>query len=374
MRVLYVASNPEQRGTLLLEREITLLQRRLADAPGELIDFRFLPDLSVEDLNREVRKFQPTIVHISAHGSHGHLHLKSAERAPGTNRKVEKAVSGLHLATLLRCTPPPQLVYLNACDSAPLAEAISDTLCMAIGTTAPITNRAALASVLQFYERLLAGSTLLDAYESSLALLTVLDNTTTTKFFFPPSAAPKDTVLVDVPQFIARFSEHTAKNKKRIIDSDANKDGTVELELGLSGCPTGTTQVVFFTDDPTFISDDDDEDDDDDWGEPDKLALDMALITRAQPNRGVVWAGGPLWLDGDCRFFAVGVVGDGRLFTTRGLVSEALERYHSRQWYGRLTKAQSLSITNAIRDLRARDGGPPPQPGAINRRRKRPGK
>ena len=173
MKVLYIASSPQDQGPLLLEREITALQRHAASSVGEPVEFRFLPQLPVEALHQEVCNFQPTIVHISAHGERDSLAFSSEENVPGTDQKEEIPVSAAQLSVMFCCSPPPKLVYLNACNSTRIAEAIGKKLCcLAIGTTEEITNRAAMASAVQFYRRLLAGATAREAFEASHALLT----------------------------------------------------------------------------------------------------------------------------------------------------------------------------------------------------------
>ena len=100
MKVLYIASSPQDQGPLLLEREITALQRHAASSVGEPVEFRFLPQLPVEALHQEVCNFQPTIVHISAHGERDSLAFSSEENVPGTDQKEEIPVSAAQLSVM----------------------------------------------------------------------------------------------------------------------------------------------------------------------------------------------------------------------------------------------------------------------------------
>jgi hypothetical protein len=75
MKIMYVASNLSDAGDLVLEREITELQRRLIGVAGEAIELLTFPQLPIEQLPLELSKLKPDILHISSHGMDGSLAL-----------------------------------------------------------------------------------------------------------------------------------------------------------------------------------------------------------------------------------------------------------------------------------------------------------
>ncbi len=349
MKVLFLASNPQDQQTLTLEREITELQRRLGTSSGEEVVFKFLPALPIEDFTSEVMKFQPTVVHLSAHAGDDSLFLANADK-----QRVE--VTGATLAALLDVAVPPALVYINACKSDNVAQALSKVIPVAIGTTAPITNRAARASALLFYERLLSGATVTQAYSSSSALLKALENGgAESRLFQRPGSLPELMTLVGVPQIVAKFVAEEVKGRLKIY-CDPNKYEEYEIEVGVSGCRSDTNQVVFFTDDETMSDMEEGWGEEFDLEEDDERAAEYAKIVRGPPVRSVIWGDSTWFAGGDFRVFACGVTGSGRSFSAFGMVCDALEASLKAGRYKGLSKEQRAKIETAITQLRKHDG------------------
>jgi hypothetical protein len=239
--------------------------------------------------------------------------------------------------TLAAFLPPdrkPRLIYLNACDSQDIARALAATIPMAIGSTAPITNRAARAGAVTFYERVLSGTSIQHAFSVAQKMVEMLqDRQASAVLHVRPGLDPDDVVLHTVPRIIADF-----------VNGDPTpRRGHYKIRLGLVGCPANTTQVVFFTDDEKFIDD-----------EEDNLPEDLCLVARGVPVRGVLWvAAEDDWeINGDFRLFAAGVTGDGTTFSLASTLCEAIEtRYH-------LASRHDLSsdIAAALAELRREDG------------------
>ncbi|KAA1054453.1 CHAT domain-containing protein [Azospirillum argentinense] len=324
MRVLYVASNPADASALNLDREITELQRRFTDGSADPVSFFFLPGLRIEELHGELMRRKPDILHLSAHGAEDALALSNeAGKAVNITAEVLKA--------LVDYEYQPRLVYLNACNSAGLAEALAETVPMAIGSTAPITNRAARAAAVAFYERMLAGATVQSAFNAARRLLEAMeDDTASMRLCHRAEISVATEVLHRQPRLIADFKDGKAKQKGDYYTVD----------FGVVGCPANTTQVVFFTDDEDFIQDMDDVED------------DLCSIARGIPVRGVVWSPWSWEVRGDFRIFAVGVTGDGRSYTVGSTLCEAIESRY------RFAPASAVpdEIAHAIRVLRSRDG------------------
>ena len=104
MNVLFVASRDQE--SLMIQREITLLQQRALAAAGEDVTFHFLPDISVEDLPLELSRHQPDVLHISAHGRAAGFDFANSS---GDLVVLKPAA----LLSLLHPEHPPRLIYLK---------------------------------------------------------------------------------------------------------------------------------------------------------------------------------------------------------------------------------------------------------------------
>jgi len=338
MKVLYIGSKADNQLTLQLEREVTDLQRRFRDAAGEPVDFRFLPHVFAEELSMEIAKERPDILHISTHSSRQTLSIANA-----SGNDVDLTADTL--AAFMPFDKAPGLVYLNSCDSGDIARKLIGTVPLAIGTSAPITNRAARASVVAFYSRILEGASVGHAFEVANKTISVLQNGNAGAVLHAaPGIVPDSHYLHRPPRIIASFYEH---------DTPPNK-GPYCIQVGLWGCPANTTQVVFFTDDESFIDTESKSKYRAAMGHETRLATDLSFIVRGTPKRSVMWMSDSWWVaDGDFRLFAIGITGDGTSFAVpMSLASEAILRRY------RMTPGGVLPerVSKALGRLRMQDG------------------
>lgn len=292
MKVMFVGSNPKDHGPLAFERDITALQRRVASAAGLDVEFVFLPACTLEELPQELATHRPDVLHFSSHGeASGHLVLADA-----TGRDCH--LTGSMIGALVDPERPPKIVYLSACDSEQIAHDLMGLGLAAIGVTAPITNGAARASAVCFYDRLLRGYSVGQAHQASEAVLKSL-NTTDVKV---PLAIPKGSrlatsTLLRVPRLVA----------EPVRTPRWNHDGTFEIELrvGVVNYPMDTVRVAFFTPDSSF----------------DDLGIDDAYTDDWTGN--VCWSEG--WIvNGDFLVVATGASPSQKTFAEATLASEAM--------------------------------------------------
>jgi len=332
VKVMYVACNPSGESELMLEREITELQRRAINAAGEPVEFLFFPELSVEELPLEISKNRPDILHVSAHGDKGILALANSEGA-------EVVLTGEILLHFIDKEYSPLLVYLNACNSDKIAQELTVKVSMAIGTTAPITNRAAIASARLFYERLLSGGTVDEAFKSGKYMIEALQSSEATSMLFTNgNVDPSKTRPYQRPRIVAR-------SKNNLFKPD--KSDRFKLEWGVIGCHKNTIQLVFFTVDETFI----DEKRKDKQTDEAFLASQLCRVIRRTPVRGVLWSNEPEWTYGDHKIFASWVTAGGEIFSIESTLCEALELYY--RYYNKDIPDQAKQ---AILQLQKNDG------------------
>jgi hypothetical protein len=328
MKVLYVASKSPVETDLMLTAEITELQRRFAARAADVVEFNLLPDLSVEELPGELSRFRPDILHIASHGEDEGLSLSA---------RAGDAIS-VSAPVLHAFLPPnriPRLIYLNACNSGPIAKelALKWSVPMTIGSTAPITNRAARSAAVAFYDRLLAGLPVHTAFVTCKRMLEAMTKShASANLFHSQETKPELEILHPVPMLLADFGNPQAR---------PHREGEYSFRLGLRGCPANTTQVIFFTDDESFAGDEED------WEN------DMSWIIRTAPVNGVIWSSDAWWrANGDHRLFAVCARAGSDCFTVAGMLCEAIEnRYRSSRGDKLPTK-----VAVALEHLRANNG------------------
>lgn len=300
MKVLYVGSKPTGDADLNLTREITELQRRFGAASAEPVIFNILPDIKVETLPGELGKFRPDILHIASHSDKEELSLSDEA---GNQVKVTAKM----LSVFLPPMRPPRIVYLNSCNSEQIARELAEdkATAMAIGSTAPISNRAARASAVAFYECLLAGLSIGRAYATAKGMLEALSRSTASMKIFPEDSQEMETEIMNpLPTLVADISTSTP-----------NRYGEYGFRFGLHGCPASTTQVSFFTDDESFIQSED------------SFENDLSLIIRTGPVNGMLWADEDTWRAmGDHKLFAAGVKAGGGCFIVEGTLCAAIEQ------------------------------------------------
>ena len=160
--VLFLAADPTDASRLRLGEEFRAIQEKLQLAKLRE-QFRLeLPRLSLRpaDISQALLDVQPRIVHFSGHGtSTGALCF---ENEMGTIHLVQPDA----LAALFKqFAQQVDCVFLNACYAEKQAKAIAQYINYVIGMSQAISDEAAIAFTIGFYQALGAGRTIDEAYE-----------------------------------------------------------------------------------------------------------------------------------------------------------------------------------------------------------------
>jgi hypothetical protein len=309
MKVLYIASNDAKSGPLRIEQDITELQRAISQVSGDPITFIFLPALPFEDIEQQIAIFKPDILHITAHGKPGELFLSnSAEMQVPLSSATLRAVLAAHI---------PRLVYINACTSREIATDLAGFVPHAIGTSADITNFAARKSAVSFYRYLLRGHSLDVAFQASSATASTLDASVKTEIFSRTGFEQSREFFYSVPKLLAYFIDHDFSPSKQRYD----------FMIGMAGASEATMQIVFCTDDESFLTNDTDKVQDDDEIIPE---VKLCEVVRTNAIKGEVWTEKNNWQDieGDFRLYALGITSSGRCYSIAGTLCEALTNFY----------------------------------------------
>lgn len=347
MRILFIASNPKGERPVNLSLQITALQQVFLAASNESVQFTVLPRLPFEDLQHYVRQIAPDILHITSHGEDDGLIFADRRRH---SVKIEPEA----LLSYVDKNKPPRLIYLNACNSDRMAKSLVERVPLAIGTTAEIEIGAACDSACAFYDCLLRGASVAEAFEvGKQVVLGKQHNQCKTVLEWNKRliADPTKEIFYQPPQLVARFVDPDEGDEDDLDYNDdrcePDKGGLYYFRIGVIGCPPSSSQVVIFTDDSSFIKDKKER----------ELENNLSEIVRAKPERGEIWLAGSLWnAYGDFRLFGTVVAGDSVFSVSSRLAQALLAFYEHVQRKGNLKGWKMEEVYKAVKNLRKYDG------------------
>lgn len=184
-RILLLGSNPDGTTRLRLDREARAIEDALGATPAKRRRFELLQGWasSALDLQQDLFRHRPELVHYSGHGSaDGELVLEPQRfRDMARNEVGSRAVAGgvsapiAALARLLAVAPCTRCVVLNACHSAALAEAVAEQADCAIGMATAVSDDGAVAFAWGFYHALAQGESVAAAFGLASVQLELID-------------------------------------------------------------------------------------------------------------------------------------------------------------------------------------------------------
>lgn len=167
-KILVLASNPVNTKLLRLDeeaREIGESLRRGEQGSAFTVESRWAA--RIRDLSRAMLDCRPQLVHFSGHGNPVGLSFEDHE---GRAQTVKVAA----LSNLFKLfSGQVECVVLNACHSAPQAEAIAEHVPYVVGMTKALPDGAAIKFAGGFYDALGAGRSYQDAYKFGCSALEV---------------------------------------------------------------------------------------------------------------------------------------------------------------------------------------------------------
>lgn len=220
-------------------------------------------------------------------------------------------------------------------NSQAIAEKLTTVVKLAIGTTSSITNRTARASALLFYDRIISGASVKDAFEAGRVTIEAMQaRQVTSQLYAAIGVRPEEVWLYHVPRLIAKFYE----------DNYSARNDNYNVEFGVAGFPSNTCQIVFFSDETSDADED-----------------EVCTVVRGTAVQGALWDEEnyePVY--GDYRVYACGITRSGKTFTVTSTLCQALETYFKLH----RDKVPPEAV-DAIAQLRGRDGGLMPSIEAI---------
>lgn len=169
-KILLVSANPKETERLSLDEEFREICECIERSKFKNhFEIKQCQATRASDLRRVLLDFKPNFVHFAGHGKKSGIILESEKAFPIPTK--HKALVNLfkHFVSHLKC------VILNACDSKPIANAISKHINYVVGMKEKINDRAAIEFAMGFYDALGAGKNIEEAFEIGKNALELLN-------------------------------------------------------------------------------------------------------------------------------------------------------------------------------------------------------
>jgi hypothetical protein len=167
IKVLFLAANPTGTAKLALDDEVRAIDAKIRGSEHrDRLELDSHWAVRLDDLAGVLMRRRPHIVHFSGHGvASGAIALAGDDGKP-------RLVPPEALAAFFQVLKDKvRVVVLNACYSAPQAKGIVKEIDCAVGMSAPIGDKAAIAFAGEFYQALGFGRSVQEAFDLGVARL-----------------------------------------------------------------------------------------------------------------------------------------------------------------------------------------------------------
>jgi CHAT domain-containing protein len=171
IKILFLSSSPTDEAKLRVDKEAREIQEKLQLAKmRDNFEYQIRLAVRPDDLTQALFDIEPKIVHFAGHGAEsGELVL---ENEKGKSHPVKPEA----LASLFKLVcDQVECVLLNACYTTSQAHAISQHIQYVIGMNKGISDKAAIAFSVGFYQALGAGKSIEQSYEFGVVQIRLQD-------------------------------------------------------------------------------------------------------------------------------------------------------------------------------------------------------
>lgn len=162
LNVLYLLANPDAQNFLHVDREVRDVQEEVRRSSyRENIHVEYKPAADVKSLIDGLNDLKPQIVHFSGHGHSSGIATDAARKG----KSVEELPFSLLAKALKATDAPPQVVVLNACESAGAKKNLIPPAEVLIAMKESISDVAATAFAVRFYAAIASGQSVKAAFD-----------------------------------------------------------------------------------------------------------------------------------------------------------------------------------------------------------------
>lgn len=177
-KILFISANPSPLSKLDLKREYNIIKSRISESPNrDKIQLFGVHNLKITKLQHTLIRYQPDFIHFAGSAEDRKLILLYDKENP-----VEVSFDTVtKLLELLSNTSPIKCVFVNACNTEPLAEALISYVDCAIGVRGEITDADAVTFAESFYMALSNGFNIEHSYRMGINQLELEQSTDISK-------------------------------------------------------------------------------------------------------------------------------------------------------------------------------------------------
>jgi hypothetical protein len=160
VKILFLAANPADTTRLRLDREARAIQEAIESAPlRSSFEFKSVGAVRMEDLQRNLMDYQPTIVHLSGHGNEDGLLLEDDSGHARTLPSSQLEEIFILLKDSIH------LVVLNTCFSVEQANSIARHVEFVVGIPDEFADQSAILFSRSFFRALAHGRDIPNAFD-----------------------------------------------------------------------------------------------------------------------------------------------------------------------------------------------------------------
>ena len=193
--VLYLTSDPIKNNPLRVDAEIHHVQNEIRSSKfRDNVTVQHRPAANLKSLLNGLNDLNPTVVHFSGHGNKSGVAMDNASVA---RPAVEMVSFDLFAKALGAIDTRPQIVVLNACDSAAAVKPFLKLGLIVISMRTSISDAAAAAFAVQFYGAIASGQSVKSAFEQGIIAVeaTSISEAGTPQLSCPKNIDPSKIVL-----------------------------------------------------------------------------------------------------------------------------------------------------------------------------------
>lgn len=242
-KVLALTANPQAESWLRLDKEIGEIKWRLRETGSLNWRIELEPAVEAQRLLQILQHSDADILHFSGHGSSTGIFLEDSS-------DTRKVVSGKTLESIFHTLKSNiRLVVLNSCYSAEQAKVIANEIDCVVGMKSDVSDQAAIAFSVGFYEALAFGRDVDSAFKLGCHQVEILG--------FPGEDVPQLLSLREKPSkiFFSSRPELWAEFVLNAKGEPIQRKGHYDMRVFLRNVPEDVVSVLYQLDESYDVED-----------------------------------------------------------------------------------------------------------------------
>lgn len=239
MRILYLASSPNDGAYLDIRREINYIQNTISRFSHAVVDLSIHPAANSINFERILRDGYADIIHIACHSENGRLRFDNGRgyRADINSDQILHVLNGLQQA--------PKLIVFSACDSHSIAKELVGYGCPILSFDDSVSDSDSILATSALYESILTGESIKNSFLSARYVFESSKETQSRFILTSNENSGVNNILYTPPSM---YCKPEGKKSKKSIDDFIEQD-EVEISIHLKNLPPATHHILIYTTD-----------------------------------------------------------------------------------------------------------------------------